>query len=202
VTCPSTPLALAATDPVGLTDDMLGVGKNIEVSYDISGFPSEVKMIPPDIPDVRILHDIPSEITVRTPIFPDLKVDVPTFRDIKIIPPETQLTIEAIGIPDIIRLESTFAIPDRIELVMPIRIPETIVLDASGIPDVIRIEGLPDVIRVEHTIPSVIKLEMDKPEIELVYKGPPIPVQIELDIKKLIGDEENYPCVTIVPCRK
>jgi hypothetical protein len=202
LTCPSTPLALAAADPVGMAEDMMGIGKNLEVNYDITGFPSEIRLIPPDIPDVRIIHDIPSEITVRTPTFPDVKFDVPEFRNIQILAPETQLTIEAIGIPNVLRLVPTQFIPERIELAVPVRIPDRIVLE-SNLPDVIRIEGMPDVIRLEHNLPSTIKLEMpDKPEIELVYKGSPIPVQIQLDIQKLIGDQDNLQCVAIVPCRK
>lgn len=198
VTCPSG-AQLALTDPLGVD----GLGKDLEVQYDVSGFPSEIRVIPPEIPDVRIVHDLPSEITVKSPVFPDVKFEVPEFKDIKILPPETQLTIEAIGIPDAIKLEPTLPIPDRIELAVPVRIPETITLDASGIPDVIRVEGLPDVIRLEHNLPASIKLEMpEKPEIELVYKGPPIPVQVELDIQKLIGDAENLQCVAIVPCPK
>ncbi len=199
ITCPSTPLALAAADTLN-SDDMLGVGKDLQVEYDITGFPSEIKLIPPEIPDVRIIHDLPSEIIVRSPTFPELKLEVPEFRDIKILPPETQLTIETIGIPEVIRLESTFSIPERIELFMPVRLPDRIIIE-HDIPEVIRVEGLPDVIRLEHNLPATIKLEMpDKPEIEMVYKGSPIPVQIQLDIQKLIGDQEGLQCVAIVPC--
>jgi hypothetical protein len=202
VTCPSgASLALTDQNQRGLTDDMLGIGKDLEVAYDLSGFPSEIKMVAPEMPDVRMVHNLPSEIHIKSPEFPNIKFDVPEFKDIRILPPDTPLTIDAIGIPEAIWLKSEFKIPDKIEIAMPVRIPDTITIDASGIPDVIRVEGLPDVIRLEHNLPSTIKLEMpDKPEIELVYKGSPIPVQIELDIKKLIGDSDDLQCVTIVPC--
>ena len=199
VTCPSTPLALAAADPLGVTDDMLGIGKDLQVEYDVSGFPSEIKVIPPEIPDVRVIHDIPDEITVKTPSFPDLRIQEPDW-DIRILPPETQLTIEAVGIPDVINLVPTVPIPERIELYVPVKIPDRIILE-HDLPDVIRVEGLPDVVRLEHNLPSVIRLEMpEKPEIELVYKGSGIPVQIQLDFQKLIGDAEDVQCVAIVPC--
>lgn len=203
VTCPSTPLALAAADPMGSTNDMLGIGKDLEVQYDISGFPSEIKVIPPNIPDVRIIHDVPSEIFIKSPEFPKIKFEVPEFRDIRILPPETPLTVEAIGIPTSIKLESEFRIPDRVELFMPVKIPEVIRIE-HDIPNMIRIEGLPDVIRIEHDIPKSIKIEMpDKmPEIDLVYKGSPIPVQIQIDFQKLLGDENNLPCFAMVPCGK
>ena len=199
VTCPASTASLAIADPLAA----LGENRDLEVQYDFTGFPSEIKMLPPEIPNIRIEHDLPSEILVRSPVIDNIKFDVPEFKDIKILPPETQLTIEAIGIPDVIRLEPTLPIPQRIELAVPVRIPESITLDASGVPDVIRIEGLPEVIRLEHNLPSVIKLEMpEKPEIELVYKGPPIPVQVQLDVQKLVGDAENLQCVAIVPCAR
>jgi hypothetical protein len=199
VTCPSNVASMALADPMAALD----AGRDLEVQYDVSGFPSEIRVIPPEIPNLRLHHDLPSEIFIRSPVIDAIKFEVPELRDIKILSPETQLTIEAIGIPEMIRLESTFSIPDRIELVVPVRIPDSIVLDASGIPDVIRIEGLPDVIRLEHTLPSFIQLKMpEKPEIELVYKGPPLPVQIELDIQKLIGNSDELQCVAIVPCKK
>lgn len=200
--CPSTPLALAAADTLGITNDMLGIGKDLEVQYDVSGFPSEIKIIPPEIPDIRLIHDIPSEVLVKFPSMPELKFDTSGFRDFKILLPETPLTIETIGIPKVIQLESAFNIPSTIELFTSVNIPEKIMIE-HDIPSTIRVEGLPDVIRLEHNLPSSIKLEMpDKPEIDLVYKGSGIPVKIELDIQKLISDQDNLQCVAIVPCRK
>lgn len=204
VTCPSgASLALTDHHNQGFTDDMLGIGKDLEVEYDVSGFPSEIKLLSPEMPDVRVVHNMPSEIHIKSPEFPNIKFDIPEFKDIKILPPETPLQIEAIGIPEAIWLKVESPIPERIELAVPVDFPRTISIDASGIPDVIKIEGLPDVIRLEHNLPTSIKLEMpDKPEIELVYKGSPIPVQIELDFKKLIGEGDDVQCVAIVPCAR
>jgi hypothetical protein len=41
----------------------------------------------------------------------------------------------------------------------------------------------------------------DNPEIELVYKGAPIDVKINLDISRLTGDPDSGNCVAIVPCK-
>ena len=41
----------------------------------------------------------------------------------------------------------------------------------------------------------------EKPEIEMVYKGAPIDVKIQLDISKITGDDQKLNCVAIVPCK-
>ena len=41
----------------------------------------------------------------------------------------------------------------------------------------------------------------EKPEIEMVYKGAPIDVKIQLDISKIAGDDQKLNCVAIVPCK-
>ena len=64
----------------------------------------------------------------------------------------------------------------------------------------IQVVGIPP--SIELIGPSEIKLVMpDKPEIELVYKGAPIDVKINLDISRLTGEDGNAQCVTIVPCK-
>ena len=40
------------------------------------------------------------------------------------------------------------------------------------------------------------------PEIELVYKGAPIDVKINLDVTKLTGENGEQPCFALVPCNK
>jgi hypothetical protein len=40
----------------------------------------------------------------------------------------------------------------------------------------------------------------EKPEVELVYKGAPIDVKIQLDVNRLTGEGEKLQCVAIVPC--
>jgi hypothetical protein len=74
-------------------------------------------------------------------------------------------------------------------------------LDASEIPDKIQVVGIPKHISLVGEIPSEIKLVMpDKPEVELVYKGAPIDVKIQLDVNRLTGEGEKLQCVAIVPC--
>jgi hypothetical protein len=167
------------------------------------GIPTEIKILPPELPDIRVIHDIPVIIDVQAPKIPDIKIIGPE----KPIP--TQVTIvhdipssiqlEGINIPTLIRLE-TPEIPSVIKLDMPKEMP-SIRLDTSGIPDTIRFVGAPSTI--ELVGPSTIQLVMpENPQVEMVYRGNPIDVKIHLDISKLTGegDEDGPPCVAIVPC--
>jgi hypothetical protein len=103
-------------------------------------------------------------------------------------------------LPSAIRLEA-FGLPSSIKLEVPEIMPK-IQIDASGIPDKIQVVGIPSAIEL-FGAPSEIKLVMpDKPEIELVYKGAPIDVKINLDISKLTGENGDQPCFALVPCNK
>jgi hypothetical protein len=76
----------------------------------------------------------------------------------------------------------------------------TIKIDATGIPDKIQVVGIPSAI--ELVGPSEIKLVLpEKPEIELVYKGAPIEVKVNLDVSRLTGEGENAQCFALVPCK-
>ena len=84
---------------------------------------------------------------------------------------------------------------------MPEVMPK-IEIDASSIPDKIQVIGIPSTIELVGA-PSEIKLVMpEKPEIELVYKGAPIDVKINLDVTKLTGENGEQPCFALVPCNK
>ena len=117
------------------------------------------------------------------------------------------------SIPSVIRLESE--IPDKILIE---GIPDTIKIDASGIPDVLTLEipdnfpsiikldasGIPEFIELRGDIPSEITAKLQVPEnleVPLVYKGGPIP--IKFDTTNLVGEDGgDLPCFALVPCKK
>jgi hypothetical protein len=71
-------------------------------------------------------------------------------------------------------------------------------IDASSIPETIKVTGIPESIEVK--IPSEIKAKLEIPEnleIPLVYKGGPVPIQF--DSSNLFGAEDR-PCFALVPC--
>ena len=90
------------------------------------------------------------------------------------------------------------------DLESDVELPCMIKFDVGNIPQSISITGIPDFIEIKGSIPSEINLKMpENPEIEMVYKGSPIEVKVELDYKKILGDEngEDYPCFAIIPCK-
>lgn len=170
---------------------------------------------------------IPSVISVESPIFPKVKFDVdniPTsiqigkiegISEIKItqdykIPSEikiindsfipTSISVDS-NIPEVIQIKN-YDIPEFIPIKVPEDFPREIFLNASGIPKEIQVVGVPSVIQLQGYIPSTIQLLMpENPEIELVYKGAPIDVKVELDLTKLSGEGNKANCVSIVPCQ-
>ena len=173
------------------------------------GIPSVINIVPPNIPPIKIdSSDVPSSIKIEQiqNIPEEIRIVSPNL----FIPSEIRLVSEGIipssikldssGVPSVIKLESN--IPEFIGLKIPDNFPTEIKLNASEIPDQIQVVGIPPVIELKGEIPSTIQLVMpEKPEIEMVYKGAPIDVKIQLDISKVAGDGQNLNCVAIVPCK-
>jgi PKD repeat protein len=181
---------------------------NATIEVDSLGIPSVINIVPPNIPPLTVdASNIPSSIKIE-------KVDLP--EQIKIIAPDVRLPseirivteadipksifLDATSVPTIIQIKSD--IPEFIGLNIPEDFPREIKIDASGIPSQIQVVGIPPVIEINGNIPSTIQLLMpEKPEIEMVYKGAPIDVKIQLDISKISGDDQKLNCVAIVPCK-
>ena len=167
------------------------------------GIPKEIMVIMPEIPDIRVIHDIPAIIQIESPNIPNIKIigpDKPIPSEIRIVSDGLPSIIElvAINLPESIKIDAS-GIPSSIKLELPDKMP-TISIDATGIPTQIQVVGIPSSIELIGA-PSEIKLVMpDNPEIELVYKGAPIDVKINLDISRLTGDPDSGNCVAIVPC--
>jgi PKD repeat protein len=181
---------------------------NATIEVDSLGIPSVINIVPPNIPPLKIdASNIPSSIKIE-------KIDLP--EQIRIIAPDVRLPseikivseadipksifLDATSVPTIIQIKSD--IPEFIGLNIPEDFPREIKIDASGIPSQIQVVGIPPVIEINGNIPSTIQLLMpEKPEIEMVYKGAPIDVKIQLDISKITGDDQKLNCVAIVPCK-
>ena len=176
------------------------------------GIPDTIKLLVPEIPDVKVTHTLPYEISVTN------------LKDIHIVGPieplPQKIVIEQqIPIPDIVNVVQAVPLPERIlieasrELNIPHsikvellgEIPKSILIDATGIPEQIRVVGIPDVISIVHDIPReiVARFEMPEiPEIPLVYKGGPIPLQFDPRSSFVNTEGEDLPCFAIVPCPK
>ena len=181
---------------------------NATIEVDSLGIPSVINIVPPNIPPLTVdASNIPSSIKIDKVDLPDqIKIVAPDIR----IPSEIRITsdteipksifLDATSVPTIIQIKSD--IPEFIGLNIPDNFPREIKIDASGIPSQIQVVGIPPVIEINGNIPSTIQLLMpEKPEIEMVYKGAPIDVKIQLDISKITGDDQKLNCVAIVPCK-
>jgi hypothetical protein len=201
VQCPSsTSMTMAGRGMAGagmgigdMTDNLFNSPEDIEVSYDISGFPSEIKLM---------AHEsVPKEIMVRNLDIPEtISLLVPEFPDIKIAIPDTPLQVEMVGLPDSIRFDVGDDFPHQIELTMPLDMP-VMKLDFSDMPKSLSVTGIPETIKVEP-----IEIVLKAPEfIPLKYEGDAIPVNVklELDMNKLLTENgEDHPCFAILPCKK
>ena len=193
------------TKPVTLDDDFIDdfdndrINLGLDLDNNSIGIPSEIQIIAPEFPEIRLKHDIPNFISLISdlPTKIELFQNSPIVHEFKIINDSLPSKIEIVTkeLPKSIRLDSS-DLPNFISLSVP-KFPD-IKIDASEIPDSIRVVGIPDVINVN--MPSEIKAKLELPdnlEIPLVYKGGPVPIQF--DSSNLLGDDER-PCFALVPC--
>lgn len=201
---------LAATDGVQneFGDEFNDLFDNqMTVEYETVGLPSEIKILAPDLPDLKIdASDVPRSIKVQ--------VEEATFpKEFKLVPDATLMEgIKLVGdITDEIRLVGVEAIPHKIEVEMVKEIPSVIRVEmVKPIPDEIWVKGIPDSIDVnmptsiEVVVPEGVGIPLllpeEMPKMELVYNGAPLEMKITMD-KMIVSDEQGKTnCVMITPC--
>lgn len=197
--------------------DLFEVNQSMQVEYEAAGIPSEIKVILPDDPVVRLdassLNDkkitidatsvnLPDSIVIHGPESPipnSIVFDVSDLNDAIERLQNVQIKLDS-SVPNSIQVEMSKDIPDVILVEMPKPIPERIVVE-SNIPDKIILEGpvgIPLLLPDNFALPVVFPEKM--PQIELVYKGNPIEFKISMD-EVMTKDEDGSNCVKIVPCR-
>ena len=215
IKCP----ALSTTGVTGMLaqpfqDSFHEDGNNVELQTGVGvGIPSEIKIVAPVMPSMRLVHDIPSEIKLVTPNMPS---EIRFILD-KPIPSEIRITTEGVKLPESIALTHDLPkailldgknIPKFIEIKMPKEFPSSILLDGSQIPSIIKVVGVPESIELKSNLPSQIEAILKAPEnleIPIVYKGGPIPMQLPSVIfgPALSSEEESkFPCFRLVPCNQ
>ena len=196
VTCPGA--AAANARAASFDDSFQDPFLSVEMDNSAFAIPNEINLIVPKIPNISLIHDLPTVITV----------EVPTINDIRIIGPENQIPSEINIFSDIPSIINVFS-----------DIPSIITVDYSNMPTVIRVEfpefpdlkidsstlstiqvtGIPDTIELKGNIPSEIIIKMQENlEIPLVYKGGAIPVQFDFSTPS--GSTGNEPCFKLIPC--
>lgn len=187
--------------------DLFAESASMKVQTQGIGLPSEIKILPPDFRDIKLdTSDLPKKIGIEL-----LGVQIPD--SIRIFGPETpipdsieikadgiprQLELVAKNIPEKIILEPSTPIPTKIIVEQIHPIPERIIVQ-TDIPERLIVEGIPDTIELKppEGIPLLFPEKM--PEIELVYKGSPIEVKVDLS-NVITKDNEGRPCFMMTPC--
>jgi hypothetical protein len=191
--------------------DLFEASETMKVEYETVGIPEEIRIIPPDIPDVKVIADdvprsikldcseahIPTDIIIHGPESPipdSISLEGP--EEINLVYKGKGIKIDATEVS--IKLEMEKEIPHTILVEMPDPIPEKIVVE-STIPDKIILEG-PVSIPLELPENISVPLKMpENPEVEMVWRGSPVEVKITLDeILDTAADGRN--CVMITPC--
>jgi hypothetical protein len=152
--------------------------------------PSQIDLIVPEIPDISLIHNLPTEIHLKAldlPEFIDLRHNLPA--NIELINSPNLISsvkLDTSGLPKQISLNLTSDIPHEISLV-GLEIPSVISVDASSMPSVISVNMLSE---IELKMPSEIPMRLINPEIT-----------VKLEMGKLVSENmSNLQCVAIVPC--
>lgn len=175
---------------------------DFEIEIGNLGIPSEIKVVAPKFPDIKVVHDMPE--------FIELKSDIPSRiivyqadvlpKEIKIVSesiPDT-IAVDASSVPKSIVMDAS-AVPSFITVVAP-DLPSVIKLDGSGVPDSIKVFGIPDSIEVRMPSEIVARLEVpENLEVPLVYRGDPVPVRFDASV---ISESGEQMCFALVPCGK
>ena len=176
-------------------DPTLGVNYEMEM-----GIPSEIRLVVPKLPDMKLVHELPAHIDLRLPPFPEIRLAPLNIPSEIVWKGPSQFELVAVGIPSTIGLDAS-GLPSTIMVVPGPNFPTKITLDASGMPSTIQVVGVPSTI--ELVGPTEIKLVMpENPVVEMKYSGAPVDVRIKLDVDSLTGkgDDDGMPCFALVPC--
>jgi hypothetical protein len=198
--------------------DLFDASNKVNVEYNTVGIPSEIKIIPPVMPKIEV-DDIKVSVDATEINIPDIKIhgpdepipteirldtsDLPTEMNLNYVGPD-KLTVDATSIPANIVVEMIEPIPHKIVVEQIKPIPEEIFINADSLPREITVTGVPDFIELKMPenfgIPVIFPEEM--PQLELVYKGAPIEFKITMDEITGNSDDDDSPCVKIVPCQR
>lgn len=194
--------------------DLFEASGTMKVEYEPVGLPSEIMIIAPEMPKIEIdTSNMIDKIKIDSSEvkIPDIKIygpDTPIPTSIRLdgseLPEEFDLVYRGGPIPVKVDTEVTLKVestlPERIIVDIPKPIPDRIILDSTGLPDRIILEGpvsIPLSLPENFGIPLLFPDKM--PEMEVVYRGAPIEVKITMD-QIMDQTAEGKNCVMITPC--
>lgn len=153
--------------------------------------------------EIQLLHDLPNSLT--------LSHDLPS-----------EIYLKTVDLPSSIDLNITHNIPSNIELINSKNLISSISLDVSGLPKAISLQlsdpipkeisltglKIPEVISIEHSIPSVISIDIPS-SISLDFPQDGIPmrlinpeISVKLDLGRLVSEDgiSSLQRFHIIPC--
>jgi hypothetical protein len=179
--------------------------EEMEINYDFQGFPSVIVIEPPVLPDLKVVHEIPSQIELLTPDVMSIEyVGPPLPSQIQLLAPPEPLKLVLDG-PSTIKLDVS-DLPEAIQLLAPAEMPK-LEIDASLLPSAIQVVGMPSVVELIHNLPSVMRLEMpENPTVQMLPPTEAIPISVMVTlavdgVQQILEEQkQQIQCVAIVPC--
>lgn len=193
---------MVEVEEVGIPEEIIIVPPTSmpKIEFDVENIPKSIKIESSEIV-------IPSVISIQGPEHPipdtividGSKIQNEILLNKGNIPESISLVMDTM-IPSKVEIELINPIPDKILIETVTPIPSRIILEAIGIPDELKVTGIPDTIEIVG-FPDFLQLKMpENPEIELVYRGSPI--EMKVDLQSIITDANGQgQCFTLVPCR-
>lgn len=174
--------------------------EQMEINYDFQGFPSIIEVIPPQIPAIQVVHDIPDKIELMMPSHTIIEyIGPPIPERIQITAPDEPMEVK-ITIPSSIEL--THNLPVSIQLDAPLSLPDINV----NVHTTIQVVGIPSTIELIHHLPDFIELKMpENPVVQMIAPAVPMSVVVTLDVMKesiadAIKGKDGLKCFALVPC--
>ncbi len=149
--------------------------------------PSEIKLIVPKIPDIKVSDTLPKEILLRGQVPGQIKLIGPTIPSEITIRGDIPKSIEIThNLPDKIVIDGS-DIPRKI-MVEPVEnFPSVIRLEVIGMPQTLQVTGIPKTIEIIENIPRTIQLVMpENPVVEMKWNGVPVELKPSPDLEKLL----------------
>jgi hypothetical protein len=152
--------------------------------------PSEIKLIVPKIPDVRVMHDIPREIFLRGSLPEEIRITGQTIPDVITIRGENiPKSVELIhNLPASILLDAK-DVPRSILVEPAPNFPSVLKLEVTGMPATLQVTGIPKTIEIVENIPRFIQLVMpENPVVNMKWDGVPVELKPSPDLEKLLAN--------------
>lgn len=172
----------------------------LEMNYEFQGIPSVIEVMPPDIPAIQVVHDLPTRIELAMPSKTIIEYQGPAIPErVEIVVPDGPISV----VLDVPKLQiDTTDLPLSLRLEAPAALPALSV--DWGAPPTIQVTGIPSVLELVHNLPDAIRLEMpENPVVQMLAPATPISVVVSMDVmQKEIADEvkKQMQCFALIPC--